>query len=109
MELIRIDIVMKGFGLSWEDIKLSGVQVFERIRGKIFREFKDAHPGMSVSDLYIRKSDYKANKFNSGQIMVEDPVKPGPDKGKAEATVIDIKKKKDPWKGYSPASPGIEG
>ena len=103
MELIRIDIVMKGFGLSWEDIKLSGVQVFERIRGKIFREFKDAHPGMTVSDLYIRKSDYKANILTTGQIVENEQIKPGP--GKAE--VLNISKK-GPHKGYSPAHPWIK-
>ena len=101
--MMPLETAMKSYGLSWQDVKRSRVQVYEEVKGDLFREFNDPQLNGSLGGLFIKKGSFTSLTVRSGKVT------PGPVTGKGKPTVVDLKKKKGPWKGYSPKKPGIEG
>lgn len=100
-----LEPAMKQHELSWEDVRRSKVQVYEKVRADLFKEFNDPNLNGSLGGLFIKKGSFTSLTVKAGRVT------PGPVTGKGKAEVLDISKKKKgkrPWKGYSPKKPGIE-
>jgi len=98
IELISLEHAMKAYGLSWMDIKRSGVQVY-RYLGIIWSMQVITY---MAAWLYIDKADL--DKLKAVR-TVKKKSPPPPKKGKPK---VNSKKKIEPWTGYSPSRPSKE-
>jgi len=102
MELMTVEQALTAYGLAFKDIRRAGIKVYTWINGGA-EEYTDSRVYGSLSDLYISKQDFlelKGVRSTKRETKAKKNVKP--------KTVINLKKKKGPWTGYSPKKPAIE-